>query len=192
MIFNFYYQEISIGIDTELSSSQGSFSQDESLYVPTPLKQVSPVVVPDRIAVVSITQLSKFVESINQIRSCTTPGCDGVLAPISVCLERVGGTVNISYVCNGCGIHKVMFKGSDINDSLNKTDVGASIMVAFIISGCLFSTYHKVMKLSLGIDVYKFYALHPIIKNMLDHMCEEAKEDETRYSRFMETSSDIC
>ena len=50
----------------------------------------------------------------NQIRSCVTPGCIGVLIPTSVHLERLGGTVNISYICNGCGIHKVVFKGSDV------------------------------------------------------------------------------
>ena len=88
---------------------------------------------PNRIAVVSISQLSKFVETINQIRSCVTPGCIGVLAPISVDLDRLGGTVNISYICNGCGIHRVLFKGSHICESLNTTDIGASIVVAFTI-----------------------------------------------------------
>ena len=66
----------------------------------------------------------------------------------------------------------------------SNTDIGASIVVAFIISGCLFSTYYKVMKLSLGINVFEydtFYSmlkrLHPIVKSILDEMCEEAKQE---------------
>ncbi len=64
------------------------------------------------------------------------------------------------------------------------SDVGASIIVAAIVSGCLFSTYYKFMKLALGIDCYQYTTyntmlkrLHPVIVQMLDEMCEEAKND---------------
>ena len=50
---------------------------------------------------------------------------------------------------------KVLFEGYLKNESLNTTETGASIQVAFIISGCLYATYCKVLKLSLGLhDVF--------------------------------------
>ena len=99
----------------------------------------------------------------------------------------MGGTFSISYLCQGCGFHPAHFEGSSINQSMQGnriTDIGASITVAFIISGCLFATYYKVMKLALGIDVYKFGSyqgmlkrLHPITKEILAEMCTDAKNE---------------
>ena len=160
---------------------------DDSLYVPTPersLKKLNPIVIPEKIFVVSLKQLNVFVETINSVRCCVTPGCNGILVPVSLQSKGLGGTVNISYVCNGCGISKVCFEGSVKNESLNTTEVGASIQVAFIISGCLYATYCKVLKLSLGLDTVDFRAfystierMYPVVKQMVDEMCEKAKEE---------------
>ena len=160
---------------------------NDSLYVPTPersLKKLNPILIPEKIFVVSLKQLSVFVETINSVRCCVTPGCNGILVPVSLQSKGLGGTVNISYVCNGCGISKVFFEGSLKNESLNTTEVGASIQVAFIISGCLYATYCKVLKLSLGLDSVcfsTFYStierMYPVVKQMVDEMCEEAKEE---------------
>ena len=103
---------------------------DDSLYVPTPercLKKVSPIAITKKIFVVSFERLNVFVETINSVRCCVTPGCKGILVPLSLQSKGLGGTVNISYVCNGCGISKVFFEGSLKSESLNTTEVGASI-----------------------------------------------------------------
>ena len=160
---------------------------DDSLYIPTPersLKTLNPIVIPEKILVVSLKQLNVFVETINSVRCCVTPGCNGILVPVSLQSKGLGGTVNISYVCNGCSISKVFFEGCLKNESLNTTEVGASIQVAFIISGCLYATYCKVLKLSLGLDTVDFgtfYStierMYPVVKQMVDEMCEEANEE---------------
>ena len=152
---------------------------DDSLYVPTPersLKKLNPVAIPKKVFMVSFEQLNLFVETINSVRCCVTPGCKGILVPLSLQSKGLGGTVNVSYVCNGCGISQVFFEGSLKSKSLNTTEVGASIQVAFIISGCLYATYCKVLKLSLGLDTVDFSAfysimkrMYPVIKQMVQH-----------------------
>ena len=134
---------------------------DDSLYVPTlerSLKKLNPVAIPKKVFVVSFEQLNLFVETINSVRCCVTPGCKGILVPVSLQSKGLGGTVNVSYVCNGCSISKVFFEGSVKSKSLNTTEVGASIQVAFIISGCLYATYCKVLKLSPRLDTVDFSA----------------------------------
>ena len=132
----------------------------------------------------SLKQLNVFVETVNSVRCCVTLGCNGILVPVSLQSKRLGGTVNFSYVCKGCGISKVFFEGCLKNESLYTTEVGASIQVEFIISGCLYATYCKVLKLSLGLDTLSFSTfystmerMYPVVKEMVDEMCEEAKEE---------------
>ena len=134
---------------------------DDSLYVPTlerSLKKLNPVAIPKKVFMVSFEQLNLFVETINSVRCCVTPGCKGILVPLSLQSKGLGGTVNVSYVCNGCSISKVFFEGSVKSKSLNTIEVGASIQVAFIISGCLYATYCKVLKLSPRLDTVDFSA----------------------------------
>ena len=61
---------------------------------------------------------------------------------------------------------KYFLKGCLKNKSLNTTEVGASIQVAVIISGCLYATYCKVLKLSLGLDTVDFNAFYSTIERM--------------------------
>ena len=157
---------------------------NDSLYVPTPeksLKKLNRIAIPKKIFIVNFEQLNLFVETINSVRCCVTPGCKGILVPLSLQNKGLGGTVNVSYVCNGCGISQVFFEGSLKSKSLNTSEVGASIQVAF---RCLYATYRKVLKLSLGLDNVDFSAfystmkrMYPVVKQMVDEMCEEAKEE---------------
>ena len=110
----------------EISLEENEVNND-SLYVPTPitsLKKLNPIVIPEKILVVSLKQLNVFVETINSVHCCVTPGCNGILVPVSLQSKGLGGTVNISYVCNGCGISKVFFEGCSKNESLYTTEVG--------------------------------------------------------------------
>jgi len=137
------------------------------------------------LAVIDVNALDRFINTINVARKCATPSCSGSLVCSSLRMEGMGGTVEVIYVCNGCGSHDTIFTGCELHKSIGKTTtIGASIMVAFIISGCLFATYYKAMKLALGINCYKHTAymtmlkrLHPVVKGMLDEMCKDAKEE---------------
>ena len=65
--------------------------------------------------------------------------------------------------------------------------ISIAVQVAFIISGCTHITYYKTLKHALDIDAVKwrdFYStiamLYPIVKMMVDRMCEDAKNDMRR------------
>ena len=95
--------------------------------------------------------------------------------------KGLGGAVKIHYTCDGCGISSPCFECSLKSDT---SEIGAAIQVAFIISGCMHATYYKALKLSLGLDavhINTFYftiaRMHPVVQQMVDEMCEEAKED---------------
>jgi hypothetical protein len=50
---------------------------------------------PRKVCFMDMVQLDKFV---NQICSCNTPGCRGLLVPASVRCSGLGGAVSISYL----------------------------------------------------------------------------------------------
>ena len=65
------------------------------------------------------------------------------------------------------------------SNAMSITDVGASIIVAFIISTCLFKTCYKVMKMVLGMAITVHMTvcwLSAFILFVID-MCEDAKND---------------
>ena len=119
----------------------------------------------------------------NEIRHCVTPGCKGQLVPLSFDTKGLGGAVKVYYGCDGCDISNVCFESSLKSELLTSSEIGAAIQVGFIVSGCM-HTYCKVLKLSLGLDAVcmdKFYStitrVYPVVKEMVDEMCEEAKEE---------------
>ena len=68
------------------SESAVSGSDTDSEYVPTPERPERPVTLkvsrtdlPNEVAFMEVSQLEKFVESINKIRRCITPHCVGEL-----------------------------------------------------------------------------------------------------------------
>ena len=171
-----------------MESSFVSIEDTDSLYVPTPqrilAKNIKPITVPKKNFVGSLPELDKFVQMINNFRNCVTPCCKGQLVPVSFHTKGLGGAVKIHYACDGCGISPPCFESSLKSESLNTTEIGAAIQVAFIISGCMHATYYKALKLSLGLDaihINTFYLtimrMHPIVQQIVDEMCEEAKED---------------
>lgn len=126
------------------------------------LRKVKPVTFPNarKLVLVDVNAIQKFVDTINVTRKCATPSCNGILVCSSLRTEGRGGSADVIYVCNGCGSHDTIFTGCGQQKSMGSiTTIGASVTVAFIISGCLFSTYYKTMKLALGIDCYPTFSL---------------------------------
>ena len=171
-----------------MESSFVSLEDTDSLYIPTPQRllaqSIKLITVPRKLFVGSLPELDRFVRMINNTRNCATPGCKGQLVPLSFDTKGLGGAVKIQYACDGCGISPSCFESSLQSDSLNTTEIGAAIQVAFIISGCMHATYNKVLKLSLGLDavhINTFYStivkMYPVVQQMVDEMCKEAKEE---------------
>ena len=149
---------------------------DDSLYVPTPVRvygKPSPIDLPNKLCFFPLPQLGKFLDTINELRSCNTPGCRGNLAPVSVNSKGLGGCVSVSIICTGCAKQGGMFETS-INEPGHTCSnaVSRCVQVAFIVSGCTHAVYHKVLKNALGIDAYSepvfmdtIYSMYPIVES---------------------------
>ena len=57
---------------------------------------------PNEITIMEVSQLEKFVESINKVRWCVTPHCVGELIPKSFNSSGLGGAISLSYACSVC------------------------------------------------------------------------------------------
>lgn len=125
-----------------------------------------------------LSSLDKFINDINVIRSCDTPGCRGKLIPTTSfkTIGRGTGAISVYYTCDGCVAKHVQV--------VNMTGWAAclAVQVAFIATGCTYVTYHKTLQM-LGINgvcpqsfQYTLEVMHPIVKQMLDEMCNEAKK----------------
>ena len=72
---------------------------DDSLYIPTPDRpvEVNYIDLPNKLCSLALPQVGKFfLDMINQVRGCKTPGCSGNLAPTGVMSNGFGGCVYVS------------------------------------------------------------------------------------------------
>ena len=70
-------------------------------------RKLDGIVLPNQIAFVQLSQFELFVESINGIKDCKTPGCDGKLVQISV--KSVGLGISVSFGSSGCASKWALF-----------------------------------------------------------------------------------
>ena len=172
----------------EFSDLDVSFVSNQSIYIPTPQKtlwahRVSlEVPIPDSVCFLELKQLNTFIQLLNASRRCVTPGCSGILIPSSVKMSGLGGAISITFSCNGCLMHHIPFESS--LKFKGTTKIGTAVQVAFIVAGCTHATYCKVLRYALGIDAVGANAfmstivkMYPIVKQLVDDMCEEAKND---------------
>ena len=188
-------REIAVGTCYEESSdewldSESNSSGNDPLYIPTPECQVeervrvSPVDLPRKVGFIDLLQLQRFIDAINASRGCRTPMCTGALVPVYVKSVGLGGALSISFSCDGCGLKHILFESSARYELENTSEIGVCVQVAFIVAGSTHATYAKTLKHALGISaVYgdTFYKtikrMHPIVKAMLDEVCEIAKQE---------------
>ena len=162
-------------------------SADESIYIPSPdqvvrKKLLKSSCIPLKVCFMDLSQLDMFMNQLNKIRACTTPGCKGSLVPDRVRSTGLGGAVSIKYMCNGCVCKTALFETSSKYELTGSNDISIAVQVAFIIAGCTHITYHKVLKHALGIDAVSMSTfqstikkMYPVVKLMVDRMCDEAK-----------------
>ena len=180
--------------EEELSESleESIDSDGDPLYSPTPSPspseiplKVYPVDMPNEMFFGELSQLQKFIETLNRIRGCKTPGCKGDLVPVWVTTRGLGGGLIINYLCNGCASEAVVFQSSS-NGSGKATNncISRCLQVAFITAGLTHTGYQKTLRHALGlrtIDRSAFQdtteCMHPIVKGILDDMCESAKNE---------------
>ena len=175
---------------SECSSESGcdweSENDIDSVYVPTPdrvrLGKVSPVDLPNRLCFMTLPDLGKFLKLLNEIRHCATSGCKGNVVPVDVKCQGLGGTVSVSCCCDGCSLKSAVFTTYVSHD--NRNVISTCIQVGFICAGITHAVYYKTLKNALGIEAVSapafmdtIYSMYPIVKAMLDDICETAKQE---------------
>ena len=159
---------------------------NDSLYIPTPKRQdkVRPMDLPNKLGFIALPQLGRFLEMVNTIRGCKTPGCMGNLVPVSVDSQGLGGSFSISCYCDGCSLKGAVFETSMKHEGEcgSTNAVKMCVQVAFIIAGSTHAVYYKTLKHALGIEAVGEHAfmdtihyMFPVVKSMLDAICEAAK-----------------
>ena len=112
-------------------------NSDDSLYVPTPrLYEAHPIDLPNKLGFISLPQLGKFVEMVSVIRGCKTPGCKGNLVPTYVNRWVLGGSLSITFHCDGCSMNPVVFDTCMLKEQDGNT-VSRSVQVALLLLAAL-------------------------------------------------------
>ena len=103
----------------------------------------------------------------------------------------MGGATKVRYMCNGCRC-VLDFQTSSEKTQLARNDIQLVAQVALITAGCTYSTYVKVLQHVLGIKpvssrtfMRTIETLHPIVKQMVDEMCEREKQRMKRMDPMM-------
>ena len=120
--------------------------------------------------------LDAFIQQMNTHRACTNPSCRGKLVAVFFKVKGYGGAARITYVCDGCEEYEIILETSQMDG--RSSEISRALCVAFIISGCTYSTYIKVLSHSLGIqanNIHRFQEtlrlMYPVVKEMVDDMC---------------------
>lgn len=94
-----------------------------------------------------------------------------------------GGTLNVTFSCNGCHERIVNFRGSALVEGSKRTVVGLALAVAFFVTGHGYAKFSRTLRQCLGISCisknpyYEVIKLvYPHITDILNEMCEEEKE----------------
>ena len=87
-----------------------------------------------------LTQLDKLC-------ACATSGCRGKLAPVHWKRAGLGGAITIGYNCDGCASQQALFETSAKYELGSNTEIGMSVLVAFIIAGCTHTDDQRMAEL---------------------------------------------
>ena len=117
------------------------------------------------------------MDEINRTRSCKTAGCHGMCYSCDAVTCGMGGAVKVTYMCSGCRC------ALDFKTSSRRNHIKLVVQVAFIVAGCMYVTYVKALQHVLGFWpvsaltlMRTIETLHPIVKQMVDEMCEREKQ----------------
>ena len=104
--------------------------------------------------------------------------------PSTVKSIELGGAVSIFFTCNGCFLHHAHFESSVRYEGTCTSEASVAVQVAFMVAGCTHANYYRALKQALGMDTVcpntfmsTIVRMYPVVKQMVDEMCEEAKND---------------
>ena len=129
-------------------------------------------------AFMDLAEHEKFMSVVNSVRGCKTPNCTGKLFPVELKSVGLGGSLSITYGCDGCQLQSATFTTS------SASEISLCVQVTFIISGCTHATYYKTLKHALGIEAVSMplfmrtiKLMFLIVQEMLDEVCQLAKQE---------------
>ena len=162
-IWEGWEREYGEGRESEGGESEPQ-TTDGSLYIPTPecpRMVVRPILLPNRLCMIEMSQLGNFVSMVNQIRSCTTPGCKVNLAPVAFNCHRLGGAITVRYSCDVCNLKGATFEAHSKCKTVlaGSNTISVSLQVAFIIAGSTHVTYCKTLIISAEDGLYTMLAI---------------------------------
>ena len=176
----------SLGMEsTDDSDTNVSVQDNDSLYIPTPERplplKASCVGLPHKMVFMDLSRLDQFVDTINIIRGCKTPRCDGALIPVNLNSSGLGGGLCVSYSCSKCTSKHAVFETSSKYQLGKMSAVSMCVQVAFILAGSTHATYYKTLPHALGMDAVSMVPfldtikrMYPVVKEMLDEVCKIA------------------
>ena len=129
------------------------------------------------------TDVLKFVNQINSASLCYTDGCKGRLVPSAYFLKGKGGTAKLEFKCSGCNERKIVLNSSSSSNAHGIPDLSLALRVASIAAGCRYATYDKMFRCMAMNTVtsnhfhHTFELLYEPVKELLDEMCEAAKQE---------------
>ena len=125
-------------------------------------------------------QVEKFIAQINQFSTCSTPNCIGNYKLRDITL---GGAVIMSYNCSECDNRPATFESTGIALS-GEPIIMKAMQVASICAGLTYAQYRKFLENSFGIHTASsatfsktLKEMYPVVKSMLDDICNEAKTE---------------
>ena len=131
-----------------------------------------------------LAEHKKLMSVVNSVRRCKTLNCTGKLIPVELKNVGLGGSLSITYMCDGCQLQSAMFTTSSVSQLIDASEISLCVQVAFIISGSMHATYYKTLKHALGIEavsmplfICTFRLMFPIVQEMLDEVYELAKQE---------------
>ena len=183
-----------VASSVQSNSSSGSLSlliddghESQGVAISAPKKRTVPsaIVMPNQIGFMELSQLQIFVDSINKLRGCKTSKCEGDLVPICVKGVGFGGSIHIRFGCNGCRSKQAVFETSSRYLPVRGGNtISVCVQVAFIMAGCTHAVYAKTLRHALGMNTLSCKAfsntikrMYPVVKDVLDRMCDVAKRD---------------
>ena len=163
-----------------VSISETYSDPEDSLYIGSPkrrkLKEQPPVDVQSQLIVGDILDIVHLVSNVSSLSH--KPGCEGSnLQPAKICTSRLGCSFYAVFACKGCG---TSVEYSNYGKAMAIAKLAAT---AFIVSGCLYATYSKELKVALGMSAWSsttfsdhIKVIHPVVKRVLDNMCAVSKK----------------
>ena len=146
---------------SDLADESPCWDMNDSLYVPTPQRNFRcnlSHIASHKEAFMDLSELGRFMKTVNRIRGCITPGCTGELTSAHVRSSGLGGALSMSYVCDGCPLQGTQFITFAVYEHVNTSEISVCVQVAFILAGCTHATYYKTLQHALGIEAVSMHS----------------------------------